>query len=294
LIGDIVIAKSYEEPLYNFVVVVDDALMKISHVIRGEDHISNTPKQIAIMHSLGFKEPIYAHLPLILNKNRSKMSKREGDVSLIDFLNKGYIPEAIINFLALLSWHPKDDREIFSIDDMVKEFSMDRVQKGGSVFDYDKLDWINRKYISDIIPVEELVNRGQKFIKKEWKLTPEIIKAVRGRLVKLSDLEKFVDFFFIEPEYPAEDLFWKGKRGNIKDNLSSILEVVSDMEDFNKNNAERAIMAIVPDNKKGEYLWPLRLALSGKKKSPGPFEIMEGLGKEESVSRINKAINKLD
>ncbi|MCK9187298.1 MAG: glutamate--tRNA ligase [Candidatus Colwellbacteria bacterium] len=295
LIGDIVIAKSYDEPLYNFVVVIDDALMEISHIIRGEDHISNTPKQIAILRSLGFKEPIYAHLPLILNKDRSKMSKRGGDVALVDFLEKGYLPEAIINFLALLSWHPKDNQEIFSINDLISEFSMDRVQKGGSIFDYEKLDWINKKYISEIIPLKELVKRGQSFIKQEWKLTPEIMSAVRERLVNLADLEESVSFFFTEPDYSADSLFWKGKKGNTKNNLLSIIDIISDIEEekFNKENIEKAVMAIIPKDKKGEYLWPLRFSLSGKKNSPGPFEIMEGLGKEKSIFRINKAIDKI-
>jgi len=234
-------------------------------------------------------------LPLILNKDRSKMSKRGGDVALVDFLEKGYLPEAIINFLALLSWHPKDNQEIFSINDLISEFSMDRVQKGGSIFDYEKLDWINKKYISEIIPLKELVKRGQSFIKQEWKLTPEIMSAVRERLVNLADLEESVSFFFTEPDYSADSLFWKGKKGNTKNNLLSIIDIISDIEEekFNKENIEKAVMAIIPKDKKGEYLWPLRFSLSGKKNSPGPFEIMEGLGKEKSIFRINKAIDKI-
>jgi len=293
LIGDVVVAKSLEEPLYNFSVVVDDIEMEITHVIRGEDHLANTPKQIALFEALGAKEPVFGHLPLILNPDRSKMSKRGGDTALVEFFDKGYLSEAIINFLALLSWHPKDDREVFSKEDLVKEFDFSRIQKGGAVFDFQKLNWLNKKYISEIIPAEELTNRGQDFIPKDWRLTPSIMNAVKTRLEKLSDLEDAVRFFFESPDYPTDLLYWKGEKGNIKENLEKLLSVISETGKFAEENLEASIFAIIPEGKKGEYLWPLRVALSGSKESPGPFEIMEGLGKEESISRINKALEKI-
>lgn len=148
LSGDIVIAKDIETPLYNFTVVVDDELMKITHVIRGEDHLSNTPKQLLLKEALGFKQNIqYAHLPLILGEDKTKLSKRHGDNSVIRFKKEGYLPEAIINFLALLGWNPGDEREIFSLQGLVKEFSLDRVQKGNAVFNLQRLDWINGFYL---------------------------------------------------------------------------------------------------------------------------------------------------
>ena len=293
LIGDIVIAKNLDEPLYNFVVVVDDMLMQISHVIRGDDHLANTPKQIAIFESLGAKPPIFAHFPLILNPDRSKMSKREGDTALVEFLDKGYLPEALINFLALLSWHPKNDKEIFSIDELIKEFDISRIQKGGAVFDYQKLNWLNHKYISEIISPEELVKRGQMFVPTEWKLTPSIINAVKTRLEKLSDLESAVRLFFITPDYETDLLFWKGEKGSVKENLEKLLSTISETDNFGKDNLESVIFAVVPADKKGEYLWPLRVALSGAKESPSPFEIMEALGKSTSVERVERALTKL-
>jgi glutamyl-tRNA synthetase len=305
LIGDIVIAKNLEEPLYNFVVVVDDILMNISHVIRGEDHLPNTPKQIAIFEALGAQTPIFAHLPLILNSDRSKMSKRAGDTALIDFLSKGYLSEAIINFLALLSWHPKDEQEIFSISDLIKEFDISKIQKGGAVFDYQKLNWLNHKYISEIIKTEEIVERGQAFVPSEWKLTPSIINVVKSRLEKLSDLEDATRLFFVSPEYPKEMLIPNRQVGEnndldtisntIKNDLEKLLSVISGVEenDFIKENLEPQIFSIIPKDKKGEYLWPLRVAVSGLKESPGPFEIMEGLGKIESINRLKKALAKL-
>jgi len=240
------------------------------------------------------------------------MSKRGGDVALVDFINDGYLSEALINFLALLSWHPKDDREIFSLNDLIKEFDMGRVQKAGPVFDYMKLDWLNHKYISEILPAEEIAKRGQSFVSADWKLTPSIVNAVKARLEKLSGLESAVRLFFVAPDYPAELLMparhsrdpsralAAAEGGNpdvsgdmVKSHLEELLSVVLGTEEFSKENLESEIFAIVPGDKKGEWLWPLRVALSGLKESPGPFEIMEGLGKEESLKRIRSAIEKL-
>jgi glutamyl-tRNA synthetase len=214
-------------------------------------------------------------------------------VALVDFINDGYLSEALINFLALLSWHPKDDREIFSLNDLIKEFDMGRVQKAGPVFDYMKLDWLNHKYISEILPAEEIAKRGQSFVSADWKLTPSIVNAVKARLEKLSGLESAVRLFFVAPDYPADLLYWKNEKGNIKENLEKLFSIISEIDGFLKENLESEIFAIVPGDKKGEWLWPLRVALSGLKESPGPFEIMEGLGKEESLKRIRSAIEKL-
>lgn len=294
-IGDIVIAKNKDEPLYNFTAVVDDILMGITHIIRGEDHISNTPKQIALYKAIGANIPKFAHLPLILSSDRSKMSKRSGGTPLKDYLSDGYFPEAIINFLVLIGWHPKNNREIFSKEDLISEFELEHVQKGGAAFDPQKLNWLNRKYISGILSAEEVARRGQPFVPEEWKLTPSIIAAVRERINKLSEIKNYVEFFFVEPEYPKEILFWKGEKGNTGENLKVLSEKIMEVDEnsFNKENLERAVMAIVPSDKKGEYLWPLRVALSGKEQSPGPFEIMEALGRKKTAVRISTAMEKI-
>src|SRR3989344_8898608 len=149
LTGDIVIAKNLTEPLYNFAVVVDDFLMQISHIIRGEDHISNTPKQILLQDALGFKKLLYGHLPLLLNPDKSKMSKRAGDVAVSDYHKNGYLPEALTNFIALLGWNPGTEKEFFTLNELVKEFSIEKVQKAGAVFDFKKLDYLNGYYIRE-------------------------------------------------------------------------------------------------------------------------------------------------
>ena len=166
LLGDQVIAKDLDTPLYNFAVVIDDNEMRITHVIRGEDHLSNTPKQILIFRALGFDEPIFAHIPLILNPDRSKMSKRFADTALTQYREAGYLPEAIVNFLALLGWHPKDDKEILSAEDLIAEFDLARVQKAGAIFNQEKLDWLNREHMKKMSD-KELAAAARPFIERE-------------------------------------------------------------------------------------------------------------------------------
>ncbi|MDD4931522.1 MAG: glutamate--tRNA ligase [Candidatus Colwellbacteria bacterium] len=296
LIGDIVIAKSYDEPLYNFVVVVDDALMEITHVIRGEDHLSNTPKQIAIFNAFGYEPPNFGHLPLILNADRSKMSKRGGDTALVEFLEKGYMPEALINFLALLSWHPKDDREIFSKEDLIKEFSIERVQKGGSIFDYAKLNWLNRQYISHIISTPDLMTRIERFIPSDWKPTAAMIDSVKTRLDTLAEIKEALALYFEPLSYEGDLLHFKDKKDATIPNLEKILSVIDIADDSSFLSSESVadmLSGVVDPDSKGEYLWPLRVSLSGRKISPGPYEIISAIGKKETVSRIKDAIAKL-
>lgn len=296
LIGDIVIAKDLRTPLYNLAVVIDDFEMKISHVIRGEDHISNTPKQIMLQKALGFDEPIYAHLPLILSVDRRKLSKRYLETSVNDYRNEGYLPEAIMNFMALLGWHPEEDnREVFGLKELAGEFNLKRIQKGGAVFNLEKLDWLNSQYIMRLEP-EELAVRLEKenLIPQTWLKNREflikVIRVERERMKKLTDFPKLVSFFFELPDYPANLLIWdKAPKENILNNLQSILPLV---EDFTRVNDK--IMALTEGRSRGEVLWPLRVALSGQVASPGPFEIMETLGREESLERIKIAIKKLN
>jgi len=289
-LGDFVIAKDIQTPLYHLAVVVDDADMKISHVIRGDDHISNTPRQILIQEALGFLRPQYAHIPLILGKDRSKLSKRDGAEAVADYRKMGYPPEAMFNFLGLLGWHPHDDREILTREELMGEFSLERVQKGGAVFDKEKLDWISREYIKNM-PDEEFVERLKPFIPETKSVNiDKAAKLLKGRISKFSDFGVEVKSFFELEDYPKELLLWKGAAAeDTKRHLEKVSEILSsDGWDF-----EKAIMLYAEAAGKGNVLWPLRVALSGKEKSPGPFEILEVLGKEEALTRITKAIGKL-
>jgi glutamyl-tRNA synthetase len=299
LIGDIVIAKNFDFPLYNFVVVIDDYLMKISDVIRGEDHISNTPKQLAIYEAFNWESPRFAHLPLILSSDKSKMSKRHGSVSVSDYRKEGYLPEALFNFLIYLGWHPKEEigkgiEEILSKEEIIKKFKIERVQSSGAIFNQEKLDWINGEYIKKLKEEEILEktipfldNKFEKFINSE-KLKKTILLQ-QLRLKKLSEINELIEYFFYLPDYNKKLLFWKNiSEKELKDNLQFLHNKLSQLKEneFKEENLKNILMKEAEERGKGELLWSLRVALSGKEKSNTPFEIMEVLGKEEVLGRI--------
>ncbi len=308
LLGDIVIAKNLDSPLYHFTVVVDDFEMNISHVIRGEEHLSNTPRQILLQEALSFNTPTYAHLPLLLNPDRSKLSKRHGDVALKDYHNQGYLPEALVNFMVLLGWNPGTEKEIFSLKELVKEFSMEKVQKGGAIFNIQRLDHINGLYIRQK-PIESLTKLCLPYFapgheKFPVKTLQKIIKAYQARLKKLSDVTELTDFFFKEKlEYDKNLLRWqKMGGGEVKESLEHSKKVLSKIAKWNLKAIEEKLLAEAENfNKEKNYLaknrgyllWPLRVALSGKKASASPFEIADILGKEKTLERIQSAIDKL-
>src|SRR3989344_8262088 len=283
LLGDFSIAKSLDEPLYNFAVVVDDAEMGITHAIRGEDHISNTPKQILIYKALGLPLPIFAHLPLILAPDRSKLSKRHGGMAVADY-KKDYLPEALINFLGGLSY--TFSKEIISREEMVKEFDLTKVHKSGAVFDVKKLNWLNSQYIKKLPPKEfkNLTNLN---------ISDAAAALITERLERLTDVQEF-SYLWSEPQYGKELLKWKNSGfEQVKASLSRSLEVLKAAE-----MSREAILAgleklSVELGNKGLVFWPLRVALSGKEKSPDPIDIALALGKQETIKRIEKAISLL-
>ncbi len=312
---DFVIAKSMEEPLYHLAVVIDDHEMGITHIIRGEDHISNTPRQILIQEAIGAIRPIYAHLPLILAADRSKLSKRKhGEfVSLPFYRDRGYLKNAIINFMALLGWNPGTDQELFSIDDLIKQFDIVRVQKSGAIFDTTKLDWLNREYIKKLPPEEitSLVTTATAKWNPNKETIEKILPIVMDRITTLSDITKMAEegqeselqYFFIKPSYQKEALLCpeKLRKGSgaglveIKTFLeesSAILEKVGD-NDFNADKIKSAIWDYASEKGRGLVLWAIRYSLSGKEKSPDPFTLADILGKKETLERIQGAISLL-
>ena len=299
LFGDFVIAKDLKEPLFNFAVVVDDFEMKISHVIRGEDHISNTPKQILIQRALGFPEPKYAHIPLTLAADRSKLSKRYAETSLNEYKKDGYLPEAMINFIAYLGWHPKEEKDIMSKEELIKEFDLKRMQKAGAIFNPTKLDWLNAQYIKNL-PEQEIEKRLKNFVPADWlknkKLLIKAFNLEKERIKKLSEFKEVGEFFFKLPDYKPELLSWKGiEKEKVISNLKILVEEIEkiDENDFILEKIENKIMPLTEVLGRGELLWPLRVALSGSEASPGPFEIMDALGKKETIERLKLAIKKL-
>jgi glutamyl-tRNA synthetase len=301
LIGDVIIAKNLESPLYNFAAVIDDHEMDITHVIRGEDHISNTPIQIAIYESFGWNTPHFAHLPLILGPDRKKLSKRFLDLSLEDFKNSGYLPEAIINFLSLLGWHPTVDKEIMSLDEIIKDFNLKKVQKSGAIFNKEKLDWMNGYYIKKS-DTEYLFEKLKSFIPQKWLQDEEKIKKIieieKGRLKTLKEFEKLAALFLEVKEYEPKLLIWKSSTvSTTVDNLtfvSSVIKGIPNHDFWSIDNIQKYLLSASESRGRGEILWPLRVALSGEEYSPGPAEIIYVLGKEESLRRIEEAVKKLN
>lgn len=299
LIGDIIIAKDLRSPLYNFSVVVDDAEMKITHVIRGEDHLSNTPKQMMIAEALGFATPQYAHLPLILGPDKKKLSKRNLEGSLNDYRRRGYLPEAVLNFLVLLGWHPANDREVLSREEMREEFSLKRAQKGGAVFNEEKLTWLNLQHLR-ALPVETVMEHLTPFIPPEWKKRPAFLKRVveveRNRMKTLQEFVELADPFFTLPEYSASLLIWKETpKEQVVKNLEDAEGVVAATPEkkLTATTLEPQLFEMASRTGRGEFLWPLRVALSGREASPGPLELIEVLGKEEALKRIRHALELL-
>jgi glutamyl-tRNA synthetase len=300
--------KSDGFPTYNFANVIDDHLMEITHAIRGEEFVSSTPKYIQLYQAFGWQAPLFAHLPLLLNPDKSKLSKRQGDVAVEDYMKKGYLKEAILNFVALLGWNPGEGstQEIFSLEELVEKFDLTKVHKGGAVFDLKKLDWINAQYIKKL-SLEALYQASLKFfLEKDFFVsasaeikTEEYLKKVlsveQERLMKLSEVGENNKFFFSEIEYEKDLLCWKGASSEVTlESLrksKAILMEISE-ESWTKEVLEENLLAAAGD-KRGDLLWPLRAALTGAQKSPSPFECAWVLGRKESLSRLEQSIAKL-
>ena len=303
LFGDFSIAKEIGVPLYNFAAAVDDFEMKISHVIRGEDHISNTPKQILIQEALDFPRPKYAHLPLILNPDRSKLSKRYLETSIGDYRVAGYLPEALVNFMVFLGWSPGTDREIFSLDELVEEFGLEKVQKSGAVFNVEKLDWFNGHYVRQK-KLDELAKLCLPYLSAQASpgeidldYAKKIVALERDRMKKLSDIRELAGFFLKEKlEYEKELLRWKKMTDEeVATNLKTVKTMIEPISDdlFTAAAIKETLDKEAEKTGKGELYWPFRAALSGLKQSPPPQEIAEVLGKEKTLLRIRAAIEKI-
>ncbi len=302
---DHVLIKSSGIPTYQFANVVDDHTMEISHVLRGEEWIPSFPKNILLYKAFAWTPPKFIHMPLTLNKGGGKLSKRQGDVSVEDYKKKGYLPEALINFSALSGWHPKGDNEIFSLSELVGEFKIKDMGISPSVFDIEKLDYLNGYYIRKM-EIEKLVGLCMPFLEKNLSKTTdnrpqttEYIKKVvaleQERLKRLDEIGDLTEFFFLDKlDYPAELLVWKKMEASeVKPNLELIIKLLEKIPDKNwtDDSIEEGIISYLKakDLKLGNYLWPMRVALTGRQASPGPFEVAEVLGKDVSLKRLKSA-----
>jgi glutamyl-tRNA synthetase len=306
-LGDFIIAKSVDEPIFHFAVVLDDFLSGITHVIRGEDHISNTPRQILIQEALGAPQPLYAHLPLVLAPDRSKLSKRRGALAMTEYRDKGFLPQTLLNYMALLGWNPGTEKEIFTLDELIKEFSLEKVQKGGAIFDEKKLRWINKEHLKNlslefrITSLEEKLQKSGKFKEVDKSLVERMAPIAFERVEVLNDIDVLIasgdfDYYFTNPVYDIEKLLWKEEKDFkiTREHLEEVKKILEKLETFStEEKIKSALWGYAEEKGRGNVLWPLRYALSGKDKSPNPFALVHILGTDLSIKRINDAITLL-
>ncbi len=304
LIDDQVLVKSDGFPTYHLANVVDDHLMQITHVIRGEEWLPSTPKHLLLYQAFGWEAPMFAHLPLLLNADRSKLSKRQGDVAVEDYKNKGYLPEAIVNFVALLGWNPTADREVYTKGELAAEFALEKINKSGAVCAIDKLNWLNREYLKEM-SADELVQRASPFYVEQGIDAPAALleKAVTLEQRRVSTLAEFPEataFLFTDrlEHDPALLAAKKSDAATAKSRLEGLLAFFSGLSDESFSDAkslESLTIAQVAAQgwTNSESLWPLRVALTGRAMSPGPFEVAWALGKEKTIARITTAIQTL-
>lgn len=299
-IDDQVLMKSDGFPTYHLAVVVDDHLMKISHIIRGEEWLPSTPKHVILYRMLDFDLPEFAHVPLLLNPDKSKLSKRQGDVGVEDYLKRGYLPAALINFVGTLGFNPTADQEIFSLAELIERFDITKVNKSGAVLNMDKLDWLNNHYLRQLSP-SELTEAARDFVQADVD-DERVQKALiieRERVNRLDELQERLDTYLSEPSYDPAVLVWKkADAADAKAQLEAMLALINKLDNsvFDKiEDLETKIRSYIEEKslQNGNVLWPLRVALSGSAKSAGPFELMWALGQEESVKRVEHALELL-
>jgi glutamyl-tRNA synthetase len=295
---DFVIAKDLDTPLYHLAVVIDDFESGITHIIRGDDGISNTPRQILIQEAIGAPRPVYAHIPLIVAPDRSKLSKRHGAHAVRDFRERGYLKEALVNFIALLGWHPeKSDKELYTLSEFIDEFSLERVVKSAAVFDNEKLNWFNREYMRNDPHIGELL---KEHIPPAVTFSPLLGTVILERISTLQETNTLFEkdgelsFLINEPVYEKELLIEKKKNPTpeeVEKHLQCIIKKLSEISDtlFSPENIKEQIWDYATEAGRGVVLWPMRTALTGKERSPDPFTVAALLGKEKTLIYLKKA-----
>jgi len=306
LLGDFIIIRPSGMPMYNFASAIDDMLMNISHIIRADEHLSNTPKQILIYEAFNCPLPEFAHVPLVLGSKGEKLSKRHGATSIEEYRKMGYLPEAMLNYLVRLGWSYDDEKEIFSIDELIESFSLDRVGRSGGIFDQQKLMWINGEYIlkmdiesrtKAVIPfLREKGFVGDEISADKYEWIKEIVNAVGDRLKLLSQITDYAGFFFVDKvEYDENAV----KQNLLKDKIPAILEnlrtKLQNIDTFDQTSIENAIRASGEELgiNPGKQIQPLRVALTGKSVGPGIFETIMLLGRDKVIQRLGAALDML-
>ena len=300
-LDDLILIKSDGYPTYNFANVVDDHLMGITHVVRGNEYLSSTPKYNRIYEAFGWDIPVYVHCPLITNEEHQKLSKRSGHSSYEDLIEQGFLKDAVVNFVALLGWSPAEDREIYSLEELVQAFDYTRVSKSPAVFDMTKLKWMNGEYMKamdDEVFYEKALPYMKQAVTKDYDFH-KMAAMVKTRIEVFPDIVEMLDFFEKVPEYDSSMYVHKKMKSTLESSLTVLREtlpVLERQEDYSNDALFEALSAYASEKgyKTGLVMWPLRTALSGKQTTPaGATQIMEVLGKEETLARIRAAIEKL-
>lgn len=318
-IDDQVLLKSDGFPTYHLANVVDDHLMGVTHVIRGEEWCPSTPKHVLLYEAFGWRKPAFAHVPLLLNPDKSKLSKRQGDVAVEDYRAKGYLPEALINFVALLGWNPSADREIYTKDEMIAAFDLRKINKGGAVFDIGKLDWMNGEYIKKLDD-GKLADLALPFYSEEGMLKEEggrltapdmgedvdmgyLVKVValeKERVKRLGELPEATGFFFRDTlDYDKDKIAWKASTADVaRVRLRQLAEFIEGLPEDAFDGSEKLgneVLKFIGDHgyTNAETLWPMRYALTARKASPSPFEVAAVLGRRRTLTRLKNALSLL-
>lgn len=302
IIDDQVLIKSDGFPTYHFANVVDDHLMKITHVIRGEEWISSTPKHVLLYDNLNWERPLFAHLPLLLNPDKSKLSKRQGDVAVEDYMQKGYLKDALINFIALLGWNAGDDKEYYEIDELIRAFSLEGVNKSGAVFNLEKLDWLNAEHLRKLSNDEILKLLKEELHKSEYAdkdFTDDylllLIDAMKERVSFVKEFISKCTYFYEAPIEYDETVIKKRWKDNSKELLLLFSKRIGELENPTKDEYHDILKNICEEKDigMGRLIHPLRIALSGVGVGPGIFDLIFILGKDESLKRINRSLEKI-
>lgn len=301
-LGDFVLAKSLTEPLFHLAVVIDDHEEGVTHVIRGEDHIANTPRQILIAKALGFPSPVYAHLPLVLSEDRTKLSKRKGALPVTAYRDQGYLPEALLNFMAFTGWNPGGEQEIYSLPELINLFDLSRIHKGGAIFNQEKLLWMNKEHIRRKSLNEQLEAVTPYFKEYSQDLLLRLLPTITDRISVYGELAAIepTEFRFLiqAPSFDngsVEKVTWKDSgKAEASNHLKEVARLLNGADYSSPDAIKSAIYGYAEAVGKGNVLWPLRMSLSGQEKSIDPFTICYLLGNEEVQSRIIKACNVLD
>lgn len=306
-LDDFILIKADGYPTYNFAHIVDDHLMGVTHVMRGDEFISSTPKFLSLYDALGIPYPVFASLPPILKDDRTKkLGKRDGAKDILEYRAEGYLPEAMVNFLALIGWNPGTEQEIFTKDELIEAFDINKIQKAGGAFNEEKLDWVNKEHLRKL-PFETVTSEIKNRLKKSEKLEDEIFLSKISHIIldhisKWSDIDTMVgagelDFYFDITDYPSSLLSWKGSElSESKKHLEWILEKIKTLSNDDFETADKIkshIFDYATEQGRGNVLWPLRVSLSGLEKSPDPFSLLSIFGKAESINRIENALKKL-